>query len=176
MNIRRIGYGLAIVVVLSGPTLVAYAEQTNPPSPPSPPAAQPVTNRMEALREELKQMTPEQRRAKIQELREAGFFGLTNRAGNVPVTAEERQARIEEIRKQRAETNGVQTNLALHSRPGDRLEELRRKKRDKTITPAEQQQLERTEALLTRMQTQRPPAGVPMPLTNSIVTNRPALK
>ena len=68
------------------------------------------------LREDFKNLTPEQRRAKIQELRQ--MHGVST---NLPVslTLEERRARIKK-----------------------RIEELEQKKKLGTITPLERRQLE----------------------------------
>ena len=185
MNIPKIAFlsaALAVIGAAFGSLQAQPTNQTNqtnqinPTNPPAPPSL-----RAQELREQLKNMSPEERRAKFEELRKTGALGLTNRPGNVPVTVQERQAMIVQRRNQQGTNPPPTLDSVLHTnRPSDRLEELRRKKRDKTITPAEQQQLERVEAMMGRMQKKSNPDGTlqspPTPLTNSLAAPPPAPK
>ena len=138
----------------------APVEPTNAPAPTTPPTPD--------LREQFKNMTPEERRAKYLELRKSGALGGPT---NPPTTLQERRGRIDELRKQRGTNLAPTLESWRTNRPGDRLEELRRKKKDKTITPGEQQQLDRAEAFLSRMQQATNANGTlqaPKPLTNAV--------
>jgi hypothetical protein len=166
MNTTRLFVtSLALLGTLAGAPLLRAADEPKPPQPP--------VNR-EALREQLKNLSPEERQAKIRELRErqmgtnrvdiekrrAEFQKLQGELKGLP--PEERQAKIQQWRQ----TNGL-------ARPGFRtlepdqvkakrgemkgrieqqLTELRKKKADGTITEQESKRLERMELMAKRLE------------------------
>src|SRR5262245_53832506 len=142
------------------------------PQPPQPPRI----NR-EELREQLKNLTPEQRQAKIREFRERQlgtnrvniekrrqeFQKLQEELKNLP--PEERQKKMREWRqKQGLAQPGFRTIDAdqakakrqeLKSRIDQQLTELRKKKADGTITEQESKRLERMETMAKRIEQQQ---------------------
>lgn len=94
---------------------------------------------MAKMREEMKDMTPEQREAKMKEMRERGGKGGGERMGKLReemknMTPEQREAKMKELRSQMEA----------------KKTELEKKKADGTITPQEEQMLERINQFASR--------------------------
>lgn len=135
-----------LAILATAGTLIA--QPTAPPAapsslqtsnPPTPPEILSRTNLVPGRFVEMNNLSPEERRAKIQELRHRR--GMTNVVPNPVVGPNERRAKIEA-----------------------RLAELRRKKADGRITPVEERQLHGLETFSQRL---HPPATVPQ-ATNSV--------
>jgi hypothetical protein len=157
---------------------VALAEQTNQPPRPL---------QKEQLEKQLQGLTPEERRAKLNEL--GGVSGIpdayTNQLQELKnLPPDQRRAKLNEMREKRmAATNVVPYKGDLAAHRGalkTRMEALRAKKKNKTITPEEEQQLERMEALYQKMEQQRTkvrPAPAPLPPTRATnAVERPSSK
>ena len=120
MKMKTILPWLTAVFVLTGATLPLRADTTNVPA---------VSLDREKLHEQLKNMTPEERRAKIEALRKERAAATKPAPG---VAAEQRHAQLQK-----------------------KLEDLRRKKTDGNITPQEQSLLDRMERSVKRAEEQR---------------------
>jgi hypothetical protein len=166
MNMKLFfGFGVIALTMVTLPN-ASRAQPTNRPAPPA------VS---EELRQQLKDMSPEERRAKILELR--GKQGLnpalTNQFPDLKnVSPEERRAMIEKMRGERRSVAGTNAGLSrlnaenMRNRLQVHADQLRAKKADSTITPAEQQQLDRLELHLKRLGEQQkaaPPSALPAP-------------
>jgi ribosomal protein L29 len=116
---------------------------------------QPARPNRQGLAEQLKNLTPEERRAKLQEWRgkhgaqrPEAFEKLREELKNM--SPEERQARIKELRDKHAAGTAPEQfkGLAPEERRAkikEKLAELRRKQADGTITPHEEELLKRAE-------------------------------
>ena len=136
----------------------------------------------------MNNLSPEERRAKIQELREKhGPFssaGLTNRTdGFKNLSPEERRAKMEEMRKAKGGRHSLLGTNSLspeqrRERLNTRLEQLRQKKAEGSLDPAEQKQLDRLEQFNQHFQSGKgQPAGKenkPAQQTNQSKTNSSA--
>ena len=124
----------------------------------------------EEVKDEFKKLSPEERQAKIKELREKN--GGPNRVEIEKRREEfqklspaEKEARLKE-RKERAEKLGLTPEerqarrKAMQDRMQHQLTELRKKKTDGTISTAETQRLERLEQVSKRF-AEGPPAAAP---------------
>jgi hypothetical protein len=183
MNKTLFALSLAVSgLALGTPSLRADDE----PKPPQPP---PINR--EELREQLKSMTPEQRQARIRELRDRQmgtnrvdiekrrqeFQKLQEELKGLP--PEERQKKMREWRqKQGLAQPGFRTidtdqakakRQELKGRVEQQLAELRKKKTDGTITEQESKRLERMEVMSKRLEQEAagpdpgalPPPAVP---------------
>ena len=157
----------AMVALLGGTCLLAQ---------PVPPAEQP-TNRpsREQLRQELRQLTPEERQARIREIRErmgpAGPWreeAERRREEWKDLPPEERRAkmlewrnkRMNEQRDQQAVVNPEERDLhrqQIRGRLDKQIQELTTKKSQGTLTPEEQRRLAQLEQV-SKYFTQQPPA------------------
>ena len=165
----------ALSLAISGLALgTAGVRADDEPKPPQPPPF----NR-DALREQLKNLTPEQRQARIRELRERQmgtnrvdiekrrqeFQKLQEELKGLP--PEERQKRMREWRQKqglaRPAFRTIDPDQAkakrqeLKGRVEQQLAELRKKKTDGTITEQESKRLERMEIMSKRLEQE--PAG-----------------
>ncbi|MEK7708048.1 MAG: hypothetical protein AAB380_08650 [Verrucomicrobiota bacterium] len=120
MKMKTILPWLAVAFILAGAANPLRAEPTNAPA---------VSLDREKLHEQLKNMTPEERRAKIEALRKERAAATKPAPG---VAAEQRRAQLQK-----------------------KLEDLRRKKTDGSITPQEQSLLDRMECSAKRAEEQR---------------------
>ena len=118
-QIRLIQCLIALMVACGGNALLRAADEPTPPK-------KPASVDREKLREELKNLTPEERRKKIQELREQ----------RQQLTPEQREAQRKQVRE----------------RMEKRLADLHKKKTDGTITEQETKQLERLEQVKKRQE------------------------
>lgn len=167
---------LAVSLAVLG-VFVVRARAQEEPKPPQPPI------RREQLREQLRDLTPEQRQAKLREMRarqlgtnrvemeqrREAFQKLQEELKNLP--PEERQARIREWReKQGLGGPGFRTidteqarakREELKKRIEQQLSELRKKKADGTITELESKRLERMENMAKRLEERATPGGRP---------------
>jgi hypothetical protein len=164
--------GLALWGTLAGGPVVGADDEPKPPPPP------PINR--DQLREQIKNLSPEQRQAKIRELRarQTGtnrvdiekrreqFQKLQEELKGVP--PEERQARIQEWREKNGlgrpgfralDSNQVNAKRGeMKARIDQQLTELRKKKTDGTITEQETKRLQRMELMSKRLG-QGEPAG-----------------
>ena len=171
MNKTFFALSLAIAGLVLGTPRVRADDEPKPPQSP------PIDR--QALREQLKNLTPEQRQAKIRELRERQmgtnrvdidrrrqeFQKLQEELKGLP--PEERQKKMREWRqKQGLAQPGFRTidtaqakakRQELKGRVDQQLTELRKKKTDGTITEQESKRLERMETMSKRLDQQ--PAG-----------------
>ena len=169
-----------IILAFSLAVLGAVAVGARAQEEPKPP--QPPVNR-EHLREQLKNLTPEQRQAKLREMRERqlgtnrveiekrreAFQKLQEELKGLP--PEERQARMREWREKQGlggpGFRTIDTDQAkakreeLKKRIGQQLSELRKKKADGTITEQESKRLERMELMAKRLEERAAPGGAP---------------
>ncbi len=116
-----------------------------PTNPPAPPGSLGRTNSVFGHFEDMNNLSPEERRAKMQELRQRR--GLTNAAPNRIVSPEERRAKLEA-----------------------RLAELRAKKANGTLTSVEERQLEGLE----RFSQHRQPGLPTLPQATNSANQKPA--
>jgi hypothetical protein len=186
MKTELIALALALVGTASVPGLRADDEPKPPPPPP--------INR-EALREQLRNMAPEQRQARIRELRERQlstnrvdlekrrqeFQKLQEELKNLP--PEERPKKLREWReKQGLAQPGFRTinpdqakakREELKRRVEQQLTELRKKKADGTISEQESKRLERMEVMAKRLE-QDPTGNAATALPPPAAPPRPA--
>ena len=146
---------------------------------------QPPANRpdREALRERVKNLTPEERQKMIKEFRERNGLGRTNqsewekkREEFRSLPPEERAARMRELRQSLGrERDGFRLltpeqreakRAEMKKRVDTQIEDLRAKKTDGTITEAEKRRLERMEQMSERL-AKGPRPGRPMPPSRS---------
>lgn len=140
--------GLLTAAVILGSTANATQAADEPSASPS----RPTPSLGEQLRERLRHLPPDQRRARLQELRQRRAQG---RQQAQQLTPEQRRQRLDQLR-QRAEA---------------RLAELRAKQQAGTLTPQETEQLRRLETRLHQLEQRRhlrdrqprPPAGPDTP-------------
>jgi hypothetical protein len=160
------------------------------PKPPQPPLDR------QQLREQLKNLTPEQRQAKLREMREQqlgtnrveiekrreAFQKLQEELKGLP--PEERQARMREWREKqglgRPGFRTIDTDQAkakreeLKKRIDQQLTELRKKKADGTITEQESKRLERMELMSKRLEERDASGTAPGGLPPPVVPPKPA--
>lgn len=131
-----------------------------------------------ALRPQLQNLSPEERRAKIQELRKQRGPAPNDlsklREEMKKLTPEQRRARLKELREKNAGSAAKQhKSLSPEEHRGklkDRLEELRSKKANGSITPQEQKLLDRMDQAVKRMQDRAPKTQTERPKENSAET------
>jgi hypothetical protein len=111
---------VATAIILTGVAIPLRADTTNVPT---------VSLDREKLREQLKNMTPEERRTKIEALRKERAAAKQPAPG---IAGEQRRAQLQK-----------------------KLDDLRRKKTDGNITPQEQSLLDRMERSAKRAEVQR---------------------
>lgn len=105
------------------------------------------------LRQQLKALTPEERRAKLKELR-AKHPEARPLANFARLTPAERAARLKEVGidvERMKNLPPAERRKELRDRAEKRLAELQKKKADGTLTPAEEKQLLRGETLQKRL-------------------------
>jgi cell division protein FtsN len=124
--------------------------------------AKPQGPKRQEVREQVKSLPPEERGAKLKEMREGQGMrpqtppNIREELGKLPPA--EREARLKELREKRQAGTEHDRQL-LKQRIEQRLAELRKKKEDGTITDQELRQLERGEQMLRSFdQPQSPPA------------------
>lgn len=110
-----------------------------------------------AVKRELKNLSPEERRAKVQELRkqQANQEAAKRREQLQTLTPEEREARIKEFREKHPEVVKQIGGLSAEERRAkikEKIEALQAKKAAGTITPQEERLLERMEGAVKRME------------------------
>jgi len=168
MKIRTqnlVSVSVALSFVLAGGTALQAADESNPPA--AAPTAPKQTR--EELREQLKNLPPSEREAKLKEFREK--YNQTSplrdqleqrREELKNLSPEEREAKVREWRQQ-ASTNAPAVRTLtpsdrearlknIRERLQKQLADLRKKKEDKTITPEEEKRLERMEELAKRFE------------------------
>jgi translation initiation factor 3 subunit A len=142
------------VLVTSGTGAVLRGADDTPPA---------KTPNREELREQLKNLSPEEREAKIKELREKRRAEMEKTREELKkLPPEERAAKIKELREKRAAERPELKNLTpeereakrkeMKARMEQRLADLRKKKVDGTITPQEEKRLERMEEMGKRLE------------------------
>jgi hypothetical protein len=144
MKNKHLIHGLVAGILLCG-AIPLRAESTNAPA----------LDRS-TLREELKNLTPEERRAKLQELREKHRPQMQQDAMQrmeewKALTPEQRQERLKEGRVQLGTPGAPAGQAEVGARLKLRLEELRKKQADGTLTDQEQTQLQRLEHAVKQM-------------------------
>ncbi len=130
-------------------TLPVRADDTNAPANLNRPA----------VKREQKNLSPEERRAKVQEVRkqQANQDAAKRREQLQTLTPEEREARIKEFREKHPEVVKQIGGLSAEERQAkikERMEALQAKKAAGTITPQEERLLERMEGAVKRMESQ----------------------
>jgi hypothetical protein len=135
--------------ILSFAALPVSADDTNAPANLNRPA----------VKRELKNLTPEERRARVQELRkrQANQDAARPRDQAQTLTPEEREARIKEFREKHPEVVKQIGGLSAEERRAkikERMEALQAKKAAGTITPQEERLLERMVGAVKRMESQ----------------------
>ena len=185
MKMTRICFGFCAGIMLgslSAGTVCAADDE------PQPPANRPDR---EALRERVKNLSPEERQKMIKEFRERNGLGRTNqsewekkREEFRSLPPEERAARMRELRESMRKEQGGFRLLTLEQREAKRGEmkarvdiqigELRAKKADGTITDAERRRLERMEQVSERLaKSARPERPLPPPRSEAGKTGLP---
>jgi hypothetical protein len=158
---KKILFVLSMVAIGLSP--MARADEAKAPERPS----------REEVRNQFKDLSPEERAARWQELREK--HGLSERrapgpgAGAIPpaerraqldkfqeATPEERRARIEELRRRSQPQQGEARLQEFRQRAERHLADLRKKEQEGALTEREKQQLERMEEHFKRMESQPP--------------------
>ena len=154
---------LPIVLLLSSRSRGMGEQSTNQPSGRPPP---------EEMREQLKSLSPEERRAKLNEWRQQGgplepfHSERTNPPARDPADIQRAQA----MRGTNAPNFAART-----ARLKARRDELERKRAEGSLTPAEQAQLERIDALMKHepiaplriVPPTNPPSATPTPKTDA---------
>ena len=164
------------------PLLAVAAEELQPPG------GRPDR---EALRERVKNLSPEERQKAIKEFRERNGLGRTNqsewekkREEFKSLPPEERAARMRELRESLAKDREGFRMLTPEERETKRseirkrvdahLDGLRAKKADGTITEAEQRRLDRMEQMSKRLaKSVRPGRPLPVPRSEAGKTGLP---
>ena len=162
---------------------------------PAPPPGRPTR---EEIRESIKNLTPEERAARLKALREKGGLGgpaadalLKRRAeveklrGEIKVLPpEQREARIREWRETNALGRPALANVSAEEREArrkvfqKRIEEhlatINKKKADGSITEEETRRLQNMERMLKRLESgPRPPLGLPLPSGPAVKPAKP---
>ena len=130
----------------------------------------------EQIREQFKNMTPEERRARLEQFRAkgAGQLRSTNQFEQLKnLSPEERRAKLQQLREQRAGlTNSANARINPEERRAkikSRLEDIRKKKDQGTLTPMEQKQLDRLE-IITKREQGTPSVPGPNPSSSASAT------
>lgn len=184
MKIRktRNGFLPGVLLTLAMPLLAVAAEELQPPG---------GRPERDALRERVKNLSPEERQKAIKEFRERNGLGRTNqsewekkREEFKSLPPEERAARMRELRESLAKDRGGFRMLTPEQREAKRgeikrrvdnhIEGLRAKKADGTITEAERRRLERMEQMSKRLaKSVRPGRPLPPPRSEAGQTGLP---
>lgn len=143
-NIQRWFYAGAAFLLLMPAGFVRAADEKAPGD----------SNR-EEVRQQLKALTPEERRAKIKELREKSPAGREGKplANFARLTPAERAARLKEMGidvEHLKKLPPAERRKDLRQMAEKRLAELQKKKAEGTLTPEEEKQLARGETLRKR--------------------------
>jgi hypothetical protein len=181
---------IVLTVSLAALGLIADVRAQDEPKPPQPPV-----NR-EQLREQFKNLTPEQRQAKLREMRERqlgtnrvemekrrdAFQKLQQEIKDLP--PEQRQAKIREWReKQGLNAPGFRTmdpdqakakRADLKKRIDQQISELRKKKADGSLTEQETKRLQRMELMSKRLEERGEPGHDTDALPPPAVPPKPA--